>query len=68
MAAQQFVDRGILTIEQLRANKDLTPQQILGLRYFDELEQKIPREEMDIWNVHPTSHVDNRQPYKQPSK
>jgi Fingers domain of DNA polymerase lambda len=55
MAAQEFVDRGILTFEQLRANKDLTPQQILGLKYVDELEQKIPRGEMDIWNVHLTS-------------
>ena len=43
---------GLLTLDDLRGSKALTPQQTLGLKYFDDLEIKIPREEMDIWNVH----------------
>ena len=42
-----------MTLDDLRTQSDLTPQQKLGLQYFDELETKIPREEMDIWNVAP---------------
>jgi len=42
---------GILTLDDLRNEPTLTPQQKLGLKYFEDLQIKIPREEMDIWNV-----------------
>lgn len=38
-------------MDDLRKQPDLTFQQIVGLKYFKELEVKISREEMDIWNV-----------------
>jgi len=43
---------GLLTLDDLRGSEVLTPQQRLGLKYFDDLQIKIPREEMDVWNVH----------------
>ena len=42
---------GLLTLDDLRGSEVLTPQQRLGLIYFDDLQIKIPREEMDVWNV-----------------
>lgn len=42
---------GLLTLDDLRGSEALTPQQRLGLTYFDDLQIKIPREEMDVWNV-----------------
>ena len=41
------------TIEDLKNvdKKDeiLTPQQIVGLKYFEDLSQRIPRKEMKLW-------------------
>ena len=47
------MNQGLLTLDDLRnlTDAELTAGQKLGLKYFDELEMKIPREEMDIWNV-----------------
>jgi hypothetical protein len=42
---------GILTMEELKKDEKITKEQKIGLQYFDELEMKIPREEIDIWNV-----------------
>jgi hypothetical protein len=44
---------GIFTLEDLRTKKagELTPEQVVGLKYFEELQTEIPREEMDVWNV-----------------
>jgi DNA polymerase beta len=62
IAARKFVDgtpfhfpglitEGLLTLDDLRKKFELTPHQSIGLKYFEELEKKIPREEMDIWKV-----------------
>lgn len=46
-AAHRFVNEGITTIEDLIKNSDkLNHHQKLGLKYFDDFEKKIPREEM----------------------
>ena len=46
-AAQKLIKEGITTIEDLRKNVDkLNHHQKLGLKYFEDFEKKIPREEM----------------------
>lgn len=41
---------GITTLEQLSALPDLTTNQRLGIKYFSEFEEKIPREEVTrLW-------------------
>lgn len=46
--AQEFVNDGMLTIEDLRNNQDLlTTNMKLGLKYFDDIEARIPRTEID---------------------
>jgi len=42
---------GLLTLDDLREQTELTEHQSLGLKYFDELKTPIPRDEMDVWNV-----------------
>jgi Fingers domain of DNA polymerase lambda len=44
---------GIFTLEDLRAldKSELTPNQRVGLKYFEELDSMIPREEMQVWEV-----------------
>lgn len=45
--AKELVKKGITTLEQLRENKDeLNTPQKLGLQYYDDLEQRIPRAEI----------------------
>ena len=45
--AKELVKKGITTLEQLRENKDeLNTLQKLGLQYYDDLEQRIPRAEI----------------------
>ena len=55
--AGELYDRfGVKCIEELSANKDaceiLTDAQKLGLKYHTELQDRIPRKEMDAWNKH----------------
>ena len=38
-------------MDDLRKESNLTHEQTIGLKYFEELETKIPREEMNIWKV-----------------
>ena len=46
--AQEFVNGGIRTIEDLRNNQELlTTNMKLGLKYFDDIETRIPRTEID---------------------
>ncbi|XP_074065130.1 DNA polymerase beta [Macrotis lagotis] len=46
-AARKLVDEGIKTLEDLRKNeKKLNHHQRIGLRYFEDFEKRIPREEM----------------------
>lgn len=46
-AAQKLVSEGIMNIEDLRKNADkLNHHQKIGLKYFEEFEKRIPRDEM----------------------
>ncbi|CAG9770196.1 unnamed protein product [Ceutorhynchus assimilis] len=46
--AQKLVQEGITTLEDLRKHQDkLTHHQIIGLKYFDDFEKKIPRKEIE---------------------
>ena len=46
--AQQLVSEGITTIEQLRQRTELlNDKQIVGLKYFEDIEKRIPREEIE---------------------
>lgn len=46
-AANKLVKEGIMTIEDLRKNLDkLNHHQQIGVRYFEEFEKRIPRDEM----------------------
>jgi len=50
--AKEFIAKGITTIEDLKANEDLlTTNMKLGVKYFDDIEARIPREEIDEYNV-----------------
>eukprot|EP01017_Pseudomicrothorax_dubius_P034101 TRINITY_DN4632_c0_g4_i1.p1 TRINITY_DN4632_c0_g4~~TRINITY_DN4632_c0_g4_i1.p1 ORF type:complete len:470 (+),score=87.17 TRINITY_DN4632_c0_g4_i1:356-1765(+) len=47
--AKKLYERGIKTIEDLRQNQgSLTKNQKIGLKYFEELQQRIPREEATV--------------------
>ncbi|XP_062518602.1 DNA polymerase beta-like [Corticium candelabrum] len=46
-AAKKFVDDGILTLDELRKHTDrLNHHQKIGLKYVEDFEERIPREEM----------------------
>ncbi|XP_005100296.1 DNA polymerase beta [Aplysia californica] len=46
-AAKKFVDEGIMSVEDLRKNTDkLNHHQKVGLKHFEDFEERIPREEM----------------------
>ena len=46
--AQQLVSEGITTIEQLRQRTELlNDKQIIGLNYFDDIQERIPRAEIE---------------------
>ena len=48
--AKDLVKKGITTLEQLRENKDeLNTSQKLGLQYYDDLELRIPRAEIQAF-------------------
>ena len=50
--ANTLFKQGIFTIEQLNNRLDLiNEKQKIGLRHYKDLEQKIPRDEMDIWDI-----------------
>ena len=50
--AQEFVKNGIVTIEDLRNNQDLlTTNMKLGTKYFDDIETRIPRSEIDEYKA-----------------
>ncbi|KAK6187459.1 hypothetical protein SNE40_005484 [Patella caerulea] len=47
-AAQKFVQEGIMSIEDLRKNVEkLNHHQQIGVKYFEDFEKRIPREEME---------------------
>ena len=46
--AKQFIDEGLDTIEKLKEHPEkLTAAQKVGVQYFDDIEKKIPRSEID---------------------
>lgn len=46
--AKELVEEGITTIEELRKHEDkLNHHQIIGLKYLEDFEEKIPREEIE---------------------
>ena len=49
--AQQLVDMNITTIEELRNNKDkLNNTQIIGLNYYEDINLRIPRQEIELYD------------------
>jgi NAD-dependent DNA ligase/DNA polymerase/3'-5' exonuclease PolX len=51
--AQELVEQGITTIEQLRAkqNQLLNDTQIVGLKYYEDILKRIPRQEIECYNT-----------------
>lgn len=48
--AKELIEKGVTTIEELRGNPQLlNEKQILGVKYFDAILQRIPREEITIF-------------------
>jgi DNA polymerase IV len=45
--AQQWIAKGYRTLEDVRANVSLTPNQLVGIEHYDELNTKIPRHEVE---------------------
>ena len=49
--AQDLIKKGITTIAQLRENQsELNEKQKLGLQYYEDIEERIPRSEIDEYN------------------
>lgn len=50
--AQELVDQGITTIDQLRANQNqvLNDTQVVGLKYYEDILKRIPRQEIEEYN------------------
>lgn len=46
--AQNFVSQGFRTLDDLRNKANLSRQQLIGLKYIDEFQIRIPREEVVI--------------------
>ena len=51
--AQELVEQGITSIEQLRANQHqlLNDTQIVGLKYYEDILKRIPRQEIESYNT-----------------
>lgn len=50
--AKQFIDEGLDTIEKLKEHPEkLTAAQKVGVQYFDDIEKKIPRAEIDEYKT-----------------
>ena len=50
--AKSLIDMKITTLEELKKRKDevLNDTQKIGLKYYDEINKRIPREEIDLFN------------------
>ena len=48
--AQELIDKGITTIDMLRANeKLLNAKQKIGLKYYEDINKRIPRSEIELY-------------------
>ncbi|KAH7257049.1 hypothetical protein BKA59DRAFT_469206 [Fusarium tricinctum] len=45
--AQQWLAQGFRTLDDLRANAKLTPNQLVGIEHYDDLNTRIPRREVE---------------------
>ena len=49
--AKEFIEKGITTIQDLRDNEDLlTKNMMIYMKYFDDIESRIPLEEIDEYD------------------
>ena len=49
--AKEFVDKGITSIEDLKNNTDLLNNAMkIGLTHYEDIEKRIPRDEIDVYN------------------
>eukprot|EP00055_Hartaetosiga_balthica_P010251 m.43239 g.43239 ORF g.43239 m.43239 type:complete len:367 (-) comp7099_c0_seq5:149-1249(-) len=48
VAAQKYVEKGVTTLEQLKEEEGLTATQRIGVDHYDDFQERIPREEMDM--------------------
>jgi len=44
--ASQWVQQGFRTLEDLKAKANLTPKQLMGIEHYDDLQTRIPRDEV----------------------
>jgi hypothetical protein len=51
--AVRHAEHGLRTLDELKLldENKLSSRARIGLKYYDELQKKIPRNEMDVWNV-----------------
>jgi len=51
--AVKHAERGLRTLDDLRAldGEKLSVEARTGLKYYNDLQTKIPRDEVDVWNV-----------------
>jgi len=49
--AKEFVDKGITSIEDLKENTELLNNAMkIGLTHYEDIEKRIPRDEIDVYN------------------
>jgi NAD-dependent DNA ligase len=57
--AIELIEKGITTIEELEKNKDLLNDvQKIGLSYYEDINKKIPRDEIDIYKMKFKEYMD----------
>jgi hypothetical protein len=52
--AVSLAEHGFRTLDELKEldESQLSAEARIGLKYYDDLQKKIPRDEMDVWNVY----------------
>ena len=52
--AKELVEKGVTTIQQLKENQIelLNDKQIIGLKYYEDIQKRIPRNEIDKYSVY----------------
>ena len=66
--AKELIEKGIESVEDLKSNQDfLTTNMKLGVQYFDDIESRIPRKEIDDYKKIFTDVFSNSTPSKNSS-